>query len=159
MFVGHNFEHETRERLPVIGASFFLFSGFWIRADDGGYFERAGQVVNYSVEKRLDAFILESRSGDDRHKFHGPFRGAGPRESHQAKPAPPPGTSRLSRRRSRQAFRSSSRERRSLLPRIPPESRRLQDRRPCPPRCRELLSSRPDRQGLETDLPLRSESE
>src|SRR5436853_4796494 len=71
MFVGHNFEHETRKWLSIIGASFFLFSGFWIRADDGGYFERAGQVVNYSVEKRLDAFILESRSGDDRHQFHG----------------------------------------------------------------------------------------
>ena len=63
-------ECQSRQRLIVVRLADFSFGGMRrIDALDGRLVQRAGQVIDHGIQKRLDAFVFKCASADDWENF------------------------------------------------------------------------------------------
>ena len=63
--IGHDLEGQSGERSLLVCRALLLLIGIGVGTDDSGDVERAGQVIDDSVEKLLHAFVLVGRTHED----------------------------------------------------------------------------------------------
>ncbi len=71
ILVVHQLEGEHGQRLAVGGLAHRLFAGLDIDALDRRAVERRGQIVDYRIEQRLHALVLERRAAQHREEGAG----------------------------------------------------------------------------------------
>src|SRR6267154_1924667 len=73
-WVGHDFESQRRKWLAVGGAAQLGLVVIRVGALDRRHVYRRRQIINYRVEQRLNALVLERRTGQNRHNLQGESR-------------------------------------------------------------------------------------
>src|SRR5712675_1986916 len=73
-WVGHDFESQRRKWLAVGGAAQLGLVVIRVGALDRRHVYRRRQIINYRVEQRLNALVLERRTGQHGHNLQGECR-------------------------------------------------------------------------------------